>query len=728
MFCEKCGSPMKDTDKFCLKCGARAPELPVSETPAAETSEASVPETPAAPEATATAEASVPETPVAPETSGEEGAGAPASETPAAETPAPEASATAETPAPETPAASEASGQENAGPTGTAESPAQETPGTAEAPKVENSAQKAASASWVTSAVSPDKVQEPEKKLDIKKIDIKKPDFKKSGSKAKWVLLAAAAVVVVLVVSIVAAGASLNNAFHKAFSSPEKYYAWVEKQTAKDLASSVAGVYDAYIKDSLNVSDHSSSAEIALEVGEEGSELLSLAGLAGVDLSWLEKLSVSVDSSNKNNMTGVGMSAALNGKQLISGNLLLNMEEPALYLQVPELTKMYLGMEEDALEELLYMDSDDWEEMLESQEATTRVSKALPSSSQVEKLVEKYLNIAFGCVDDVKKKEGKTLKAGGISQKCTLLEATLDAKTMRTISKEVMKELEDDKSFEKMITEAVDAYDGDEDADDVYDAILEEIEYWLEDLEYLAERDDVVMKVWVDGKGVVRGRSIEYQSYYGKQELVMAAPRKGSKVGYEFSMDVDGEDIKLEGSGKISGHKLDGEVSVKYNGASLVDVTMKDFDTNAASKGFLNGSFTIAPASGIGRVLGSVSGVSLLEDMKISLTSKMDKSAIALGMKLYYDEDFMMALSLDYKQGKGEKYSVPKDSNVIFVEDEDDLEDWMDEIDYDEFLDKLEDSDLPSEVTDALEDVEDLMGLLDLYGYGYGYGYDSWYY
>ena len=92
----------------------------------------------------------------------------------------------------------------------------------------------------------------------------------------------AAVVVVLLVVFNLS---SIKNAAKRTFSSPENYYHWVEKNTAKEAAGTVSSIYANYFLDALKVYNMGTSAEVSVELDEAGQDMLSLAGAAGVDLS-----------------------------------------------------------------------------------------------------------------------------------------------------------------------------------------------------------------------------------------------------------------------------------------------------------------------------------------------------------------------------------------------------------------------------------------------------------
>lgn len=54
--------------------------------------------------------------------------------------------------------------------------------------------------------------------------------------------------------------------------------------------------------------------------------------------------------------------------------------------------------------------------------------------------------------------------------------------------------------------------------------------------------------------------------------------------------------------------------------------------------------------------------------------------------------------------------SVPADKNTVFIEDYSDVEDYWDTVDLDSLINTLDKLDVPSFVTDILEDFADLDG------------------
>lgn len=514
-------------------------------------------------------------------------------------------------------------------------------------------------------------------------------------------LLIGAGVLMVLVICIIN-GARLNNFVRKTFSSPEKYYQYVEYKQAKDLVSCGGDIYDSYMLDSVNLYDKSVATEISVELGEEGEDLLELAGLAGVDLSWLKSVQMMADASVKNQVFNIGMNAGINKDTIISGNITLDTENENIYVQIPELTKTYLGIE---MKELGFNSGDD---LVEIQEMSKALVEACPNRRQVEKLLNKYIKLALGCVEDVSKST-KTLKAEGIQQKATELKVTIDGDTLQKMAEAVIEEMKEDKDIEKIIADICEIYD-ELDADDVYDEFQDNMDDLLDEFEYYGDRNDelLTMKVYVNGKGEVIGRKLE--TYNMNISIIM--PKKGSKFGFELIIEDDYNlAIKIQGSGKESGDKISGEFSLKYNGASLLDCTTKKLDVSELKRGRLNGTLELKLASGISNVLdyGYWDYASIIKDLQIGLNADTGKHSAKYTLDVKLDDKEVGSISLSAKTGDGSKAKIPGSNNTIFVEDEDEVEEWLEDIDWNKVMDELDKTDLPSEAIDFVEEVGEMI-------------------
>jgi len=619
VFCNKCGNPIKEGNKFCSKCGAPVTEVPVTEAPVAET------------------EAVVEEAPVA------------ETEPIAEETPVVEAGTAAEETVKQVEAVNETL----------------------------NYAQT---------------IPEPKKK---------------AGGSKKAVFIVGGilvALILVLVICLLNA-ASFTNFFKKTFSAPEDYYHFVEEKTVDEITAVAGNFYETAILEGLDSSNKGSSMELTVSLDEGGKDLIELAGFAGVDLSWIDDAKISADASIKDTLYGLGATFGLNGEDVISGNIIMDIEEGSAYVQIPELTKTYIGLdlEEEVGEYELEM-------MQDQMEASAELLKACPDRAKFEKMLSKYLNIAIACMDDVSIDE-KAIKVESVKQNCTELSVTIDAGTIVDMLEAILEEMEDDEDLEELITNFASLSPYDMYEDEIYDMLLEEIEYELEYLKSYADEDaEVVMYVYVDGKGEIVGREIEYEDYWEETTRIsMLMPKKGSDVAYEYSFEQYSTTVSLVGSGKESGNKVTGEFSVKYNGASLVDLKVKDFNTEDLKKLQLNGEVEVSMGSGISKVLGMTEYAAAFEDALITMKAKSSDSVAELTIGAIYDEESLGTVTVTSKTGKASSVKIPNDKDVIYAEDVEDVEEWLEEVDWDNLIEKMENADVSSDIIDEVEDIVDML-------------------
>ena len=97
----------------------------------------------------------------------------------------------------------------------------------------------------------------------------------------------------------------------------------------------------------------------------------------------------------------------------------------------------------------------------------------------------------------------------------------------------------------------------------------------------------------------------------------------------------------------------------------------------------------------------------MLRKYEMVLSADMDESKQKAELILMNDKDQVASILFDFKTGSGKKADLPKNADVIIVEDGDDLEDWLDTIDVDRFIRNLEKTEMPSDMVDEIEDLLD---------------------
>lgn len=530
----------------------------------------------------------------------------------------------------------------------------------------------------------------------------KKPGKKIPGGKKVFIAAGAA----VAAAAIVACAAPKVGHFLRAtFSSPQKYYQYVEKKEAEKLADIISAYYGEYVLGMLD-GDNSGEGKIHVEIGED---LKDLAELADVDISWLDKASVSVSGSAKNDVIQGALEFGLNGVDLLSGNVIVDQNEWNVYGQIPELNSKYIGI---SLDDMGY--SSELDEAEEITDIVDTLRENMPSEKEVNDLLVKYAKIAISNINKVKKDKAE-LHVDEVSQKYRVLKVTMDEDTLNDIFEDILAEIPKDKDLEKTVKKLLTVYEETGlymSADEIYDAFIEEIEYAAEDLDIDLGGEKITFKVYVDGKGGIRGREISA----GDAKLVYAMPQKGSEFGLEMSVEDTYSSVSLVGSGKRSGDKLTGEFNMKADSSKLLAIDVDGFDLGTLKDGFVNGSMTFRLTKSAAQMMDMGIGSNLLTKYGLMVDVESASKKVNTKVAVVDDEDTICALGLELKRGSSQKASVPSSNKVVFVEDMSDALEWLETLETDKLMDKLEDKvKVPSEYLEYIEDMLDMLEYYSMY-------------
>lgn len=669
MFCEQCGSQIADGDKFCQECGWKVTEE-VVETVAAE-AEAAVE---AVAEEAAEAEAAV-------ETVAEEAAEA-------VEAVTEEVKAVEETVAEETKEAVENVITE-AAVENIAEVAAPVTAAVTENPApVENSF-------WSDTNAAPSATENVSQK--------------KSRKKWPFVVLGVVALVAILVV---ANFARLRNFYQKMVSTPEEYYQIIETKQVDELVATYMSGYDEYME-MLDMESFGGSVNLTVELGEE---LIDLLDMSGVEIDWFESANLGFDVTMKDELYKIGAIAGINDVDIISGNAIIDFEEEFMYMQTPELNENYIG----ASFEDMGIEID--EEMFTTFEM---FKKYFPESEDLENLLSKYILLVVEQLDDVEE-ESAELEVGDISQKCTALEVTIDTETAQKIAEAVLTEASKDKDLKKLFESVIGMAEEmgyPVDAEEIYDEFLVGVEEALDSIEYInMGENEIVMTVYVNGKGEVIGREIEVADV----KFRYAMPQKGSKFEMECYVEMpdifrsvsyeESEMIKfgIEGEGKKKGDKITGDFSVKVDSEAYVNIRVEGYNVEKAKEGAMVGTFTFTLPKSLKNTLSEQGGyemamVASYLDYGLEIDMDTDSDGGTISIALVLNDEFLVKLTVESESGKGEKISVPSSKDVVDAMDEDEVEEWVEEFDWEAILKKLDKAKVDEEYIEMLEDAIDDM-------------------
>lgn len=405
----------------------------------------------------------------------------------------------------------------------------------------------------------------------------KKEKKDRPKGKAKGWILGVLAVLVLAAAALVvfrwnAVAAFSSNLVAKTFSEPEDYYQRVEKNHVNkylDAAEEGEGIFAVYQEAAETralgkASFMEEKLQFSFEESAVGDEILDLIeDELGVDVSWFKNLGFYLSVGAEDELYGGSLTAFLNDKDIIDADFALDAETEMVYARVPSLSDQYLAYD-----------------LHEARAAMTGVSASeelielLQDPDLIPTLVDRYSEIVIGDLTKVDKGT-QELSAGGLSGRFTALEVKIDGKVMLKIAKDVLKKAQNDAELEKLICAYLKSQGmNEEQVGQYYDQLLDKMEDLRTEFE---ERDPesitrtILMTVYVDGQGRVRGRDVKIRE--GKEvryEISYVLVFKGLNYGFraEYYSDKGWDDYRnemtatLDGDGKVS---LSGEITGSFD-------------------------------------------------------------------------------------------------------------------------------------------------------------------
>lgn len=519
-------------------------------------------------------------------------------------------------------------------------------------------------------------------------------------------------------------GSAISAALAEKFSTPEEYYRAVETNNASSLAGHAASVYDNVFLSNAASDDIGVTGSLRIEPGDKVRELL-LDAIGeqleqinpGDDLKWMKSLSLSYDLNRKDDLGSLSAALKLNDTDLVHVNGVLQIPDGVICLSVPELSGKYLRttLEELNLDQL---DLDQFNlagvlnpgSMLgglspEDAEKLDPVMKALPDAKTVNKLLDKYLSEAVGCVENVNKEAG-TLAAEDVSAEYTVLTATVTPETAVRIVEKLGPELKEDKDIRKVILDVAAA--AEQDGEAKHREFTDKIDELLNDTSKITEnmKDNIVVTVYLDKSGDVHGRIVDA----GSRKLELLMPETNGQFGLTIRYTEEGaEKLLITGSGRRSGDKLTGDLDLSVEGEYYAVLGLDGFDIEKVKDGFLVGAIDVRPTAslwskltgktedgdGESKIPESLKGILDALVLRLELNTSKDKAAVTL--ILSNGSDKLITIALD-----GAKSSAKKISPVEGIE----ASDWASEITLDQLekvVASIEKAGVPTPYTDLLD-------------------------
>ena len=549
------------------------------------------------------------------------------------------------------------------------------------------------------------------------------PKPKKKKGKGKAIIISVAAIVAVLGISVAAAFPYVKDFVAKTFLPADKYYQSIESSVINDSSENIVTTVESIKKwsdtardnfkalkkgESVKGSSHFEGKKISTDLTVSlGDSLMSLlSDMAVVDLTSLNEVTLGIDVSQKEDLASFDLNFLLGKDKVITAQAVMDINGD-MYVSVPELsdTAMKFNIYEMAgvgsLEEIY-----NTPEMEEAFDAIFALIDALPSGEECADLVDTYTDVVLENLDDVEKSTD-TVSVGDIEKKVTVIEVTIDEKTLEKVVLSLAREMEDDDVIWDFLEKLV-ALDSGANAKEY----VREMKDMFEDF----DKDDIKgafegfgeikLNTFVDAKGSILGREIEYMDY----TFSFITLENGKNIATEIIADIEGMSFEIKGEGTLKKDTLNGTYTITAMSQDIAEIEVKNF--NIKDDNF-NGTFTVKPSKTISSMLSAYETDDIEDELGVSLDSLgIDLSDIALVIDFKGEEEkssFSLALMSKSKEvvsfaintSLSEIKSINVPEKFTKVASEEDIEKWASTIDPITFI-----SSLPQPIADIISQFE----------------------
>ncbi len=526
----------------------------------------------------------------------------------------------------------------------------------------------------------------------------------KKPSKKFWII-GAVTVVLVAVLAIVAVNfQSFANSVKMLTMSPKEYYSYIEIQQLQENTSAMVSNYDRTLEVYGNESGQGLEYGLDVEFGELVCEAIS-SSLGIEDVSGLSKMGLDFKFATKEDVCSGGIAARLGDTSLISLNALAQLEDGMIYMQLPELTDKFIGIDVSA----------EMDELVEVFAEYGNLIEAYPEGAVLEDVMNRYMTIAINSFEDVKETKD-VVTVGEYEEKCTVLCATMTEPEMYTMLENILKEAKDDKDLQNMLVGFA-AYMEGTDEQELRNSFVEAIDAYLQNAELYRNQADAnnyfSMSIMVNKKGEVIGRKFEVN----KQDFLVSymMPQKKDAFGYELKVGSIDTYIIVEGEGIKNASEMSGEFLVKMDSMdqgqfNIATLILENMDMKKWEEGLLDVTCRIKPDTELYKELGAGAAGVFLAGYELVYEADTEKDQSRVGLSVVNGAELIFKFMVSMKVGQYEVMETPADS--ILYETDEDLLAWMQTMDFDKFMENISQSGMPAELVEIIEEYVDELSVI----------------
>ena len=261
---------------------------------------------------------------------------------------------------------------------------------------------------------------------------------------------------------------------------------------------------------------------------------------------------------------------------------------------------------------------------------------------------------------------------------------------MKDIYDAVLNEILDDTELEKILMRMEDA--GVFKTEGYVDAFYEEINNALDNLDN-RHFDEISLEVYVDGAGDIVAQHIfdaDAKLIEGYQYVIGDDNSFGFEIG-EYRNDELRKGYSIDGT--ISGNKVTGTVNYVRSGSVRTSIDFIDVDVRKLLSGNPSGKLEYD----LSKLIGSSSFRGFTVTVDFDLVVKNSKVNVVL------KEDDKKLITADLSLKKSSASTIKAPSKTVDIENNNDIKDFLEDLDWDKMIENCEAADMPDMYTRALD-------------------------
>ncbi len=530
---------------------------------------------------------------------------------------------------------------------------------------------------------------------------------KKKAPVGKILLIVLAALVVTLGVLTVVFWNDISNWFVRTTSTPEQLASTVAGNTAAHWTDKPLNAYKNFL-DKLSMTPGESAAQTAaghykmqFDLAVNKAILTSMGQPMGVDLSFLSKVGISMETHVNESLASVLMSVLLNDQQIAGAEVIADMKAMMGYVLLPGLHEEALGVSLGDAYEMVYGGMDMDQILAQSAKMQEYLVKMLPEAEALGDLIQRYVQLGLGSWDDIEK-ETETVKAGGVEQSLTVLKIEVSEESGCKVVKEILETAADDEQLEEVLKNFSEQMNniykdlyGYEFNRDFVEQFYSSIDSLLESYDDQEFDDEVLgeLILYVDNNNRITG--VELESDYSTMSIIYTV--NGDNFGFEMDM---ADSATIEGSGTDKNGVVNAKYKVKAMGQTICTLEVKDLtsgEDSASGKFILRADKSLGNAmSGAGNSAMSGIGTILAADPSLELSFNSKGNDMDMKLALVMNKEEMIAISLTGKEIEEKKVTAP--DAFVDVTDQYALQSWLGGLKLDGLMTNLQNAGVTEEV------------------------------